>query len=558
MNMQKKVSHMAAAISAIAFAVLVAPSAVAQDEDAPSALVVAFEIRKFQVDGNTLLPQARIDELVAPFTGPKKVYGDIQQALEALGNEYRRLGYGTVNVLVPEQELTSGVVRLQVTEGKIGKVSITGNQYFDEENIRASLPDLKEGAAPNLRKLSENTQLSNENPAKQVDVTLGVSEEEGKINARVDVAEDNPQRFYVTLDNTGTHSSGKDRIGVAYQHANLFNRDQILTLAYTTAIDAPGGVEVDIYSIGYRLPLYNLGDSIDFIYGNSSTNLPSVTPNLTSPLAINGKGSVIALRYNHMLGRQGLYTSKLVAGYDYKYFNNTCNIGGAPTPYGVAGCTPYTLQPVSLTYSGQWQKPGQAYDYYAGAAYNLNPIGAEYPFPGGPGSASDHYSAANGRSIKDKFTVWRFGGNYLQAISGDWLGRVGITAQYTQDALPSPEQLGLAGVNAVRGFSERAMATDRGYVTNLEITTPDFASHVGAKGSLRGIFFYDFASGHNVDATVDSNGHANIAALGTGLRYSLKKDISARFDVAVVTDGGWQDTAEKGDFLGYFSMTFGF
>ena len=519
---------------------------------------VTFDIKQFQVEGNTLLPQARIDELVAPFTGKNKVYGDIQQALEALDNAYRRLGYGTVNVLVPEQELTSGVVRLRVTEGKIGKVTITGNKYFTEENIRASLPGLQEGAAPNMRKLSENTQLSNENPAKQVDVTLGASEEEGKVNARVDVAEDNPQRFYVTLDNTGTHTSGKNKIGLAYQNANLFNRDQILTLAYTTAIDAPGGVDVEIYSVGYRLPLYSLGDSIDFIYGQSSTNLPSVTPNLTSPLAINGKGSVIALRYNHMFGRQGLYTSKLVGGYDYKYFDNTCNIGGTPTPFGIAGCTPYTLQPVSLTYSGQWQKPGQAYDYYAGAAYNLNPIGAEYPFPGGPGSASDHYSAASGRSIKDKFTVWRFGGNYLQAISGDWLGHIGVTAQYTADALPSPEQLGLAGVNAVRGFSERALAIDRGFVVNLEITTPDVAPRVGATGNLRGVFFYDFASGHNVEIPAGSNGHANIASLGAGLRYNLKKDISARFDLAMVTDDGWQGTAERGDFLGHFNVVFGF
>lgn len=527
-------------------------------ENAASAADVSFVIKQFQVEGNTLLPQSRIDELVAPFTGPKKVYADIQQALEALDNEYRRRGYGTVSVVVPEQELTSGVVKLKVTEGVIGKVTITGNKYFDAENIRASLPDLKEGAAPNIRKLSENTQLSNENPAKKVEVVLGVAEEEGKVNARVDVAEDNPQRFYVTLDNTGTHTSGKDKIGIAYQNANLFNRDHILTLAYTTAIDAPGGVNVDIYSVGYRLPLYNLGDSIDFIYGNSSTNLPSVTPNLTNPLAINGKGSVIGLRYNHIFARQGLYTSKLVAGYDYKYFNNTCNIGGTPTPFGVAGCTPYTLQPVSLTYSGQWQKPGQAYDYNLGVAYNLTPIGVTYPFPG-PTSPADHYSAASGRLIKDKFTVWRFGGNYLQAISGDWLGHVGVTAQYTADALPSPEQLGLAGTNAVRGFSERAVAIDRGFVANLEITTPDFASRVGVtSGSLRGVFFYDFAGGHNVAPAAGSNGHAHIASIGAGLRYNLRKDISARFDLAMVADDGWPGTAERGDFLGHFNVVFGF
>jgi outer membrane protein assembly factor BamA len=127
----------------------------------------------FQIDGNTILTVERIQALVAPYVGKGKVYGDVQKALEALEGEYRRLGYGTVQVYVPEQELTGGQVRLVVSEGVVGKVTITGNKYFNEENVRAALPELKEGTPPNMRKLSENMQLSNENPAKQVEVTLG-------------------------------------------------------------------------------------------------------------------------------------------------------------------------------------------------------------------------------------------------------------------------------------------------------------------------------------------------------------------------------------------------
>lgn len=205
---------------------------------------VTFNIARFQVEGNTILPAEKVDALVAPYVGQQKRYGDVQKALEALENEFRRQGYGTVQVYVPEQELTTGVVRLLVSEGVIGKVTIAGNKYFDDANVRASLPNLKEGTAPNMRKLSENVQLSNENPAKQLEVTLGVSEEEGKVNARVEVKEEDPERIYLTLDNTGTKASGKHRIGIAYQNANLGNSDQVLTLAYTTALDPPGGMKI--------------------------------------------------------------------------------------------------------------------------------------------------------------------------------------------------------------------------------------------------------------------------------------------------------------------------
>lgn len=523
----------------------------------------SFEIVRFQIEGNSILPADKAQELVAPFVGKGKVYGDVQKALEALEGEFRRLGYGTVQIYVPEQELTTGVVRLQVSEGVIGKVTITGNKFFDNENVRASMPDLQEGAAPNMRKLSENVQLTNENPAKQVEVTLGVSEEEGKVNARVEVKEEDPDRIYLTLDNTGTDASGKHRVGISYQNANIANRDQVLTLAYTTALDAPSGVKVDIFSIGYRLPLYSIGDSVDVIYGNSSTNTPASVLAPGGTLALNGKGEVFGLRYNHIFPRTGEFTSRLVLGLDYKYMNSRCTTAGVPTPIdppGVtASCTPYTLRPVTATYSGQWQKPGEAIDFNVGFTHHLFPMGSYYPGPAGV----DRYSFVTTRQTSDKFTALRFGGSYAAAFTGDWLGRAAFSGQYATGPLPAGEQIGLVGVNAVRGFLERAVAADRGYVANLELYSPEYAANLGIKGSLKGIAFYDWASGHNFAALPTGFARANVASLGVGLRYSLKKDISARFDVAYVIEGhqpapGLAEAAKPGDIRGHFGLAFGF
>lgn len=539
-----------------------------------------FDIVRFQVEGNSLLPADRTQELVAPFVGSRKNYGDVQKALEALEGEFRRLGYGTVQVYVPEQELTSGVVRLQVSEGVIGKVVITGNKQFNDANVRAGLPNLKEGTAPNMRALSENVQLSNENPAKQVEVTLGVSEEEGKVDARIEVKEEDPQRVYLTLDNTGTKGTGKHRAGISYQNANLGNSDQVLTLAYMTAVDPPGGmkilgnrvfpwqdgtgVKVDIFSIGYRLPLYSIGDSIDIIYGNSSSDSPANSPNLGSALAINGKGEVFGLRYNHIFPRAGEYTSRLVFGYDYKYVNSRCTIAGIPTPFGAAGCTPYTLRPVSATYSGQWQKPGEAIDFSIGLAHNLFPMGSRFDYAGAPAATApggnDRYSAASGYQTKDEFSVLRFGGSYATAIAGDWMLRVAASGQHANNALPAGERLGLAGSNAVRGFLERAVATDRGYFANLELYSSDIAARLGVQGNLKWLAFFDWGQGYNLNPSF--NQAVNIASLGVGLRYNLKKDVSARIDVARVMDGVWPNGAPnvalEGDIRGHFSLAVGF
>ena len=535
---------------------LAAAPAIAQDD--------RFDIVRFQIEGNSLLPDAEAQAAVAPMLGAKRVYGDIQKALEALERAYRAAGYSTVQVYVPEQELTSGVVRLQVTEGVIGKVIISGNKHFDNANIRASLPTLQEGRAPNLRQMSEDIQLANENPAKQLEVTLGVGEDEGKVDAKVVVSEEDPQRFFTTLDNTGTDTTGRSRMGLAYQNGNLFKLDHTLTLAYTGSPDAPAGVKVDIFSIGYRIPFYGLGDSLDFIYGKSGVNTPSSSPTLGAALGIVGKGDVFGLRWNHYFARRGEYSSKLIVGFDYKYINSRCTTAGAPAPIDpptptIAACVPYTTRPVSLTYSGQRLSPGRMFDYNIGIAQNVA-TGTYYTNVDG---AEDRYSylTSGNRKTRDAFNIVRIGGSYLRALQTDWQLRLAANGQYAGDPLVAAEQIGLAGSTAVRGFNERAVSADSGYVVNAEMYTPELIEKgSGARGSLRMLTFFDIARGYNHNVPADSLTPSNVsvASLGAGARYALGKDFSLRFDLAEVIDGGPANTKKRGEWRGHLNVMIAF
>ncbi len=501
-----------------------------------------FTINRFDVQGNTLLPKAEVDQVVAPFTGKDKVYGDVQKALEALERTYHSKGYGTVSVFVPEQELASGVVRLQVAEGIIGKVTVTGNKYFSTENVRAALPQLQEGKAPNLSLISDNVQFSNEVPAKKVEVTLGVSEEEGKVDAKVAVSDENPRRVYVTVDNTGEKpKTGQYRTGLSYRDANLFGHDETLTLGYITAPDAPGGVNVEVYTVGLRIPFYSLGDSLDLIAAKSTVNIPASVIAPGGTLSLNGKGTIFAARWNHLFPREGEYTSRVVLGLDWKDLENPCK--GLVN----AGCIGLLETPVSATYVGQWQKPNVAADFNAGLAYNLmlreRQSGWRYNY------------AANARSTQKDFLIFRAGGSYLQSLPGDWQVRGALNAQYSDNPLPTTEQLGLTGAQAVRGFNERVLTSDSGFVANIEGYTPDLVPllgpmlHTSIPGALRALAFYDTGLGWSrpVDGTAWFDPHSNLAipagtrainerttieSIGLGLRYGLRKDISARFDYA--------------------------
>src|SRR5687767_10735354 len=237
-------------------------------QPAPEAIPAPrFDINRFEVVGNTLLPEAEVERLVAPYTGKNKDFADIQRALEALEQAYRDRGYGVAQVQLPEQDITRGVVRFRVLQPRVGRVAIEGNTHFDAENIRRSLPSVKEGETPNSREIARNLQLTAEHPAKQTNVLLRSGASEDLVDVNVKVTDEKPWRAFFTLDNTGTGDTGYFRTGVGIQHSNLFNRDHALTATYITS---PGHWrDVAIYGLGYRIPYYDLNSSLELIAGYS-------------------------------------------------------------------------------------------------------------------------------------------------------------------------------------------------------------------------------------------------------------------------------------------------
>ena len=122
--------------------------------------------------GNTLLKPEEVNGTVQPFAGSGRDFGDVQRALDALEALYQARGYNIVTVQLPEQELNGGVVRLNVVQSRIGKIHVHGQAHFSEANVRRSLPSLQEGQTPNLKTVSANLKLANDNPARKITLKL--------------------------------------------------------------------------------------------------------------------------------------------------------------------------------------------------------------------------------------------------------------------------------------------------------------------------------------------------------------------------------------------------
>ena len=75
------------------------------------------------------------------YTGAAVGLPRVRQGLSELQLLYRNLGFATVSVTLPQQRLTNGVVRVQVVEGKLNRITVEGNHYFSSNNVCARIAE---------------------------------------------------------------------------------------------------------------------------------------------------------------------------------------------------------------------------------------------------------------------------------------------------------------------------------------------------------------------------------------------------------------------------------
>jgi len=498
---------------------------------APAADIPAprFDIERFELNVYSLLSTAEVGRIVEPYTGKSKDFADIQRALEALEQAFRDLGYGVVQVLLPEQDITRGVVQFRVLQPTVGRVVIEGNTQFDSANIRHSLPSVKEGETPNSKDIARNLQITAEHPVKQTNVLLRSGASDDQVDVNIKITDDKPWRGFLALDNTGTSDTGYLRLGIGFQHSNVFNSDHVFTAQYVTS---PTDLDqVSVYGAGYHIPFYGMNSSLDLIAGYSDVDSGTVQ----GLFNVSGKGTIGSARWNYYLPKFADYEHKIAFGLDYRAFENQVLFQGTSVVPDV------TVHPASLTYSGLSRGTASELSFYASGAKNI---------PGGKDGDDAAFQASRAGASAD-YSVFRYGFNYVRQFRNEWQSRLGFSGQYTQDPLVSGEQFGVGGPDSVRGYELRELANDRGMAAQLELYTPDLARGVGLSDSykLRLLGFFDYGSVSRVDPLPGETTEAFIKSAGIGMRVDYRKSAVLRLDLAQILEetanrdnGSWRLT----------------
>lgn len=493
----------------------------------PGDAIGAFDITRFAVDGNTLLNESTVQSAVAGFAGKERNFGDVERAIGALEKAYRKRGFTLVKIVLPEQELNQGVVHLKVIETRIGKVRVAGNVFHSESNIRRSVPGLRDGGVPNTEVLSTNLRIANENPSKKATLELKDGGGPGVIDGVVQVVDEKSWSAGAVLDNSGFDPSGRYHVTAQYQNFNLWGLDHVFSAQYTTSADHPSNISV--YGAGYHIPLYAIGDSLDFYASYSTIDAGTVSAGLVD-LLVSGAGTVYGAHYNHELPRVGQYDSQLTAGFDHKAFRNDVEFNGQQLGGDV------TVDPFSLSYVGQWALPGGNLNFYLTAVRNV---------PGGAhGSDADFTAARSGAS--PSYGLLRYGAGYTRMLPREWQMRLTLNGQSTHDALVPGEQFGVGGAASVRGLHEREVADDAGFAAGAELYTPNICAAVGnAATRCTLLAFIDDGHVSRNEALPGEEAHVSASSAGMGFRLTSGRTLSLQMDYGRVFNAS--DIQQRGE-----------
>ena len=525
-------------------------------EDSPR-----FEIRRFVFEGATLVPLDVLEAGTRPYTGRDRVFADVQRALEAVERAYSDAGWSAVQVVLPEQELQRGEIRFEIIEARVARVLVEGNKSFDDVNIRNSVPSLATGKAPNVNEISRNLRVVNENPAKQTQVLLRSGQDEGTVDAVLRTVDENPVKFSFTVDNSGNQQTGRLRVGYGMQNANVLGQDAVFTGQYVTApyqghLDSEGRPDrlspfpsdkVTILGLGYRVPLYEQGNSLEFTLGYSNVN-SGVVANLFS---ITGAGTVFGAKYNVNLDKVGDYEQRLAFTFDWRTYDNK---GVRVVGSSVQLIPDITVHPVGLTYLGTVRKQDSETAFSLGFFKNIG--------DGNDGMTADFCKPllrnnGLGDCASSTYEIWKASFSHTHAMPSDFQLRIAVNGQWTKDMLVPGEQFGLGGADSVRGFAEREISDDWGYRTSVEVYSPDFGGKTGISAArVRGLIFFDAGHvdrNHPAPAETFSQG---VASYGFGLRFARGTDTALRIDYGIVADPNAVHTLGSGRLHASFSYIF--
>ena len=426
----------------------------------------------------------QLSKVVAPYTGRAIVTEELLEMSDALTRFYIEKGYVNSGAVIPDQDVSNGVIDVTLVEGRLSDILIGGVEHLDkgylEDRVRL-------GAGPplNVNRLREDIQLLLLDPSvAQVVGRLGPGRRPGEGQLELDITEAPPENFSFRFANDRSPSVGAEHGELTYRLGNILGRSDPLQLRVGAS---EGLLDADV---SYSVPL-TASDFRFFVFGSVTDS--DVVEEPFNELDVESRSEALQLGVSYPVIRtvdnelrfeligERKRSRTFLLDQPFSFSEGVRNGRSAVTA-------------VRAVQNWQLRSRDRVIALRSTESLGVDALGATV---NGAGSIPDA-----------KFFTWLAQAQFAQRLFGtNWQANLRGDLQLTPDPLLPIERIAIGGGDTVRGYRENQLVLDNGWVTSAELRIPigslkvPYISTGLDDGALQFVPFIDAGSGYNIDAS---------------------------------------------------------
>lgn len=468
---------------------------------------VEVVLKSISIAGATVFTAAELLDLLGAKANTRLDMAGLRGLAEKISEHYRQSGYPFARAFLPQQSLTEGKLRIEVVEGRYGKVQALG-----ESEVAAAasgfLSSLQSNSVIESTSLERATLILDDQPGVTAAPIIRPGQEIGTGDLDVRVTRTPGFTGEVGLDNHGNRYTGEHRVRANVDWNGPFAFGDQLALR---ALGSDEGMWLG--SIGYNLPLGSTGLRGNIGYANTYYKL-------AKDFAGQGDGTakVYSLGLTYPVVRSQKANLNFAATWQQKQLNDSkVTANEEKTSESV---------PLALNFDRRDTFLGGGITY-GSLSYTSGNLKLDTALQN-----TDTTSAQNTRGSFDK---WNLDIARVQATAVSGLVLFGrASAQSAGKNLDSSEGFSIGGANGVRAYPGGEGNGDEGWLVQLEAryTMGAFSPYVFHDSG------YVTLNAKNANLTTPANpNYRAISGEGFGVRYS-DKNWTADVNIAWSSMGG--------------------
>lgn len=439
----------------------VAPPEVSATDQGP-----CLSIHQIDVSGYHLLSSKKISQLVAPYINTCMGTRAIEVLMGKITAAYLNKGYVTSRVYLPEQDLKSGVLKLQVEEGKLTELKVT-DRAQGTLSLDTALGDVKSKPL-NLRDLEQAIDQINRLQSNNTKMEIIPGNQPGESIVVFDNDPSKRWNGYFTYDNKGQDSTGQNQAALGLSLDNPLGLNDLFSVTYNRSLpfkinhtDSYSGSAMYIIPLGYNT----------FNFSASRSEYDTTLETDFNQLLSHGETTTFSGKIDTLLHRGLNNQFRMNAGITAK--DTEAFLEGVKL-----GVSSRKLSVFDLGFSYSDMILSGLVNVNVGYAKGLKIF-----------NALEDQSDLSADAPKAQFDKMSYGISYFKGFN--WLGQnfsisSSFSGQQAFDTLYGSEQFSIGSLYSVRGFNQNSLSGDHGYAFKNDFSlsknydfngTPIFGRH---------------------------------------------------------------------------------